>query len=148
MKKRKTMCQLMLLGLTVSTMMVPVSHVSAAIHSVEKSKENDSLQTSQLNQSLLGSITSDQEQINRLDQKYELVAYDATVLPEKIDSKSLLVAADAKVVDEEGETLSGFTPYVKATTVEAKPGEYQLTVGLKEYASVEKVVKVTVLNEK
>jgi len=148
MKKRKTMCQLMLLGLTVSTMMVPVSHVSAAIQSVEKSKENDSLQTSQLNQSLLGSITSDQEQINRLDQKYELVAYDATVLPEKIDSKSLLVAADAKVVDEEGEPLSGFTPYVKATTVEAKPGEYQLTVGLKEDASVEKTVKVTVLNEK
>ncbi len=148
MKKRKTMCQLMLLGLTVSTMMVPVSHVSAAIQSVEKSKGNDSLQTSQLNQSLLGSITSDQEQINRLDQKYELVAYDATVLPEKIDSKSLLVAADAKVVDEEGETLSGFTPYVKATTVEAKPGEYQLTVGLKEDASVEKTVKVIVLNEK
>ncbi|NMP59589.1 hypothetical protein [Enterococcus mundtii] len=148
MKKRKTMCQLMLLGLTVSTMMVPVSHVSAAIQSVEKSKGNDSLQTSQLNQSLLGSITSDQEQINRLDQKYELVAYDATVLPEKIDSKSLLVAADAKVVDEEGETLSGFTPYVKATTVEAKPGEYQLTVGLKEDASVEKTVKIIVLNEK
>lgn len=148
MKKRKTMCQLMLLGLTVSTMMVPVSRVSAAIQSVEKSKENDSLQTSQLNQSLLGSITSDQEQINRLDQKYELVAYDATVLPEKIDSASLLVAADAKVVDEEGEPLSGFTPYVKATTVEAKPGEYQLTVGLKEDASVEKTVKVTVLNEK
>lgn len=148
MKKRKTMCQLMLLGLAVSTMMVPVSHVSAAIQSVEKSKENDSLQTSQLNQSLLGSITSDQEQINRLDQKYKLVAYDATVLPEKIDSKSLLVAADAKVVDEEGETLSGFTPYVKATTVEAKPGEYQLTVGLKEDASVEKTVKVIVLNEK
>ncbi|MGG5307254.1 hypothetical protein IGK38_001920 [Enterococcus pernyi] len=148
MKKRKTMCQLMLLGLTVSTMMVPVSHVSAAIQSVEKSKGNDSLQTSQLNQSLLGSITSDQEQINRLDQKYELVAYDATVLPEKIDYKSLLVAADAKVVDEEGETLSGFTPYVKATTVEAKPGEYQLTVGLKEDASVEKTVKIIVLNEK
>lgn len=142
------MCQLMLLGLTVSTMMVPVSHVSAAIQSVEKSKGNDSLQTSQLNQSLLGSITSDQEQINRLDQKYELVAYDATVLPEKIDYKSLLVAADAKVVDEEGETLSGFTPYVKATTVEAKPGEYQLTVGLKEDASVEKTVKIIVLNEK
>lgn len=91
MKKRKTMCQLMLLGLTVSTMMVPVSHVSAANQSVEKSKENDSIQTSQLNQSLLGSITSVQEQINSLEQKYELVAYDATVLPERIDSASLLV---------------------------------------------------------
>lgn len=96
------MCPLMLLALSVSTTMVTVSHVSATIQSVEKRKGNDSIQTSQRNQSLLGSITSDQEQINRLDQKYELVAYDATVLPEKIDSKSLLVAADAKVVDGEG----------------------------------------------
>lgn len=142
------MCQLMLLGLTVSTMMVPVSHVSAANQSVEKSKENDSIQTSQLNQSLLGSITSVQEQINSLEQKYELVAYDATVLPERIDSASLLVAADVKVVDEEGEPLSGFTPYIKGTTVEEKPGEYQMTIGLKEDASVEKTVNVTVLNDK
>ncbi|OTP27800.1 hypothetical protein [Enterococcus mundtii] len=148
MKKRKTMCQLMLLGLTVSAMMVPVSHVSAANQSVEKSKENDSIQTSQLNQSLLGSITSVQEQINSLEQKYELVAYDATVLPERIDSASLLVAADVKVVDEEGEPLSGFTPYIKGTTVEEKPGEYQMTIGLKEDASVEKTVNVTVLNDK
>ncbi|PQF24553.1 hypothetical protein [Enterococcus mundtii] len=148
MKKRKTMCQLMLLGLAVSTMMVPVSHVSAANQSVEKSKENDPRQMSQLNQSLLGATISAQEQINSLEQKYELVAYDATVLPEKIDPASLLVAADAKVVDEEGEPLSGFTPYIKGTTVEAKPGDYQMTIGLKEDASVEKTVKVTVLNDK
>lgn len=103
---------------------------------------------SQLNQSLLGATISAQEQINSLEQKYELVAYDATVLPEKIDPASLLVAADAKVVDEEGEPLSGFTPYIKGTTVEAKPGDYQMTIGLKEDASVEKTVKVTVLNDK
>ncbi|MBO0462026.1 hypothetical protein JZO83_09690 [Enterococcus sp. DIV1298c] len=148
MKKRKTMCQLMLLGLSVSTMMVPFSNVSATMLSVEKHKEADPVSTSELNNSLLNSITSAQEQINSLEQKYELVVKDAIVLPEKTDHMSLLIAADAKVIDEEGEPLSGFTPYVIETNVEAKPGVYKLTIGLKEDASVEKTVKVTVLTDK
>lgn len=148
MKKKKAMCQLMLLGFAMSTMMVPSFHVSATMLSVEKQQEADIVSTRKLNTSLLESIITAQGQIDSLEQRFELVACDAIVLPERIDPTSLLIAADAKVIDEEGEPLSGFTPYIKESTVEAKPGAYQMTIGLKEDASVEKTVKVTVLNDK